>query len=275
MNEAREHATIKREQALAPRVEDQDGTQPGGDGARQRQQQPEAAGAASALALSASRQAVLAALAARLVTAADSKAGPLIVGLSGAYASGKTRLATDLATVLRRLGHRVVVLHYDDFHRPLQTLTWDAQEPGSEVDTFYAHAFDGERLCELVLAPLAAAGSLHADLRVLDWAQGANVKALRLDIEPDTIVLLEGMLLFRPPVVGYLDLRIFLTVEEGTILARGRLRDAPLYGPGIMALYERRYLPVYRRYLAADRPERGAIVIANDDPDAPVMQADD
>ncbi len=198
----------------------------------------------------------------------------MIVGLSGAYTSGKTRLATDLAAVLRQAGRRVVVLHYDDFHRPLQTLKWDEQEPSGEVETFYARAFDGERLCELVLAPLAEAGALHADLRVLDWAQGANVLALRLDIAPDAIVLLEGMLLFRPPVIGYLDLRIFLTVEEDTILARGRLRDVPLYGPGIMALYERRYLPVYRRYLAADRPERGAIVIANDDPEAPVIQGE-
>ncbi|WP_225046817.1 hypothetical protein [Lacticaseibacillus kribbianus] len=136
--------------------------------------------AASSSGAPSARATVLAALAQQLI-ARQAQAGmrrPLVVGISGAYTSGKTRLADDLAAALQAAGQPVCVLNYDDFHRPLASLTWDEAVAGAEVETFYARAFDAKRLCALVLAPLAATGALHADLHVLDWAQGQNVRPL-------------------------------------------------------------------------------------------------
>ena len=79
-------------------------------------------------------------------------------------------------------------------------------------------------------------------------------------------MLLEGVLLLRPPVADYLDYKVFLDVSVNEIRWRGRLRDAPRFGAGIMEKYETRYIPVYEKHLREDEPKKKAdLVVDNND----------
>jgi len=100
---------------------------------------------------------------------------PLVVGVSGAYTAGKTTFAEALAVYLRAGGNKVQIVHYDDFHYPLQDIQWTVGAD-AEVNAFYASAFNHGKLVAELLAPMRAAGSFHETLFCLDWGAGRYTK---------------------------------------------------------------------------------------------------
>ena len=191
---------------------------------------------------------------------------PLIVGVSGAYTSGKTTFTKCLSDYLIAQGAQTQVLHYDDFHRPLPSITWEPNDPSSEVDVFFTGAFDAEKLVNEVLAPLRKKNHLKTIVKGLNWETGLYDNAVQVDINRDTIVLIEGMLLFRAGLMPYFDYKIFLEINETEILNRGTIRDVPHVGAWILEKYKTRYIPVHRRYISEDKPQEFAdMLIDNND----------
>lgn len=198
--------------------------------------------------------------------------GPLIVGISGGYTSGKTVFAENLARYLAAGGYEVQVIHYDDFHRPLGGITWTG-ERGGEIDAFFNRAFDPHKLVEELLRPMKTDGFVDKDVACLNWSTGEYTNIVHFAAGADTVVLLEGVLLFRPPLMEYLDYRIFLDITTEEMLRRGRRRDVPRSGEWIMEKYVSRYIPVHQRHLEEDKPLQTAdMVIDNNDYDAPVVR---
>lgn len=185
---------------------------------------------------------------------------PLIVGISGAYTSGKTYFTEKVALALQNSNAKVQILHYDDFHLPLSKITWNTSEKNGEILAFY-HAFNQKKLVTEVLNPLKTQGTLNATLQKLNWETGSYELPLSLAIEQNTIVLVEGMLLFQETLIPFFDYKIFLSIRDATLLARGKTRDVPRFGPEILTLYRRRYLPVYHLYLEKDSPIEIADVV--------------
>lgn len=195
-----------------------------------------------------------------------SKKKPLIVGISGAYTSGKTTFTENLSQHLIAQGVQTQILHYDDFHRPLSSITWEPNDPASEVNAFFTNSFDTQRLINEVLTPLREKNHLKKIVKGLNWKTGLYDNSVPIDISENTIVLIEGMLLFRSALIPFLDYKIFLEINETEILHRGNTRDVPLFGAWILDKYENRYLPVYRRYLSEDKPQNFAdLLIDNND----------
>lgn len=188
---------------------------------------------------------------------------PLIVGINGAYTSGKTVFADDLQKHLRHRGLKTQLIHYDDFHNPFSAIHW---ADGDEIEAFYNRAFNPEKLVREVLAPFQAQGYLNKDIACVNLGTGKYTNTIHFDMDHDTIVLLEGVLLFRPPLLAYLDYKIYLDIRDDEILKRGRLRDVPRFGEAIMEKFIARYIPVQHRYLQECDPRKAAdIVIDNND----------
>ena len=201
----------------------------------------------------------------RVAQAVSARPRPAVIGITGAYTSGKTLFAEGFAQFLAARGEGVQIIHYDDFHHPLSLVGWGDGE-NAEVNAFYARAFNHEKLITDVLRPLRENGVLHKEALCLDWDAGTYTNPVRFDIGADTIVLLEGVLLLCPPVCKWLDYTIFLDVSADEILRRGWLRDALHFGEGIMEKYNTRYIPVHEKHLREDAPrERANIVIDNND----------
>lgn len=194
------------------------------------------------------------------------KKKPLIVGISGAYTSGKTIFTENLSQYFIAQGVQTQILHYDDFHRPLSSTTWEPNDLASEVNVFYNTSFDARRLIKEVLAPLKEKDHLKKVVKGLNWKTGLYDNTVPIDISENTIVLIEGMLLFQSTLIPFFNYKIFLEINETEIRYRGKTRDVPLFGEWILDKYETRYLPVYRRYLSEDRPQNFAdLLIDNND----------
>ncbi|HNT78047.1 MAG TPA: uridine kinase [Anaerolineae bacterium] len=192
-----------------------------------------------------------------------------LVGLNGVDTSGKTVFTNALAEFLAARGQHVTLIHGDDFHHP-RALRSQGPDP---VRGYIAHAFNLPLLEAALLAPARRGASVDKTLTLLDLDSDAFTLTRRYVIRPDTVVLVEGVLLFRPPVDEYFDLRIFLHVSFDEVLRRVAVRDVPRYGPGIVDRYHARYIPAQQWYLATYRPqERSDFVVDNTDYQNPVRE---
>ena len=187
---------------------------------------------------------------------------PLIIGVSGAYTSGKTIFSNALVQYLQSHGRKVQLIHYDDFHHPFSTLHWtDAKD--DEINTFYKNAFDDNKLIKEVLLPVKQYGVLKKDVDCVDLGSGQYSNKIRFDIDEKTIVILEGVLLFRQPLLNFLDYKVFLDISVDEMLRRGAIRDVPKFGDNILNLYKSRYIPVHDRHLDEDKPKEIADIVVD------------
>jgi uridine kinase len=190
------------------------------------------------------RAAVVAELAGRIE--AVRRPHPVRVAIDGVDAVGKTTLADELASVLRRRGREVVRVSVDGFHRP-RAERYRRGELSPEG--YYHDSFDYAALRETI--------------------RGAHSRG--------SILLSDGIFLLRPELVGEWDLRIFVSVEPDEALRRALERDTPVFGSRVEAerRYRLRYQPGQRLYFAAARPiEAADVVVVNDDPARPAIRTD-
>lgn len=177
--------------------------------------------------------------------------------------SGKSATTTSLAEELLRSGLAVQIVRLDDFHR---SRAERCREDLSEPVQFYERTFDFDRLKNEVLTPIKDEGSLETSLICLDLLRDTWTVERHYSVNSNTVVLLEGVFLFRPDIAHFLDLTIFLQVDEGTVIDRARKRDIPLHGEEIMQKYQSKYLPAQRVYLEKYPPEQNAdVIIDNND----------
>lgn len=99
------------------------------------------------------------------------------------------------------------MLHLDDFHN-LSTVRGMG---GSPVDAYYQNAFNYGKLIRKILAPLREKGRLDKTVTCLDLDTDEYRNRVTYRVEEDVILLIEGVLLFRPPVRSFLNGTIFWT----------------------------------------------------------------
>jgi uridine kinase len=188
------------------------------------------------------------------------------VGVSGIDTAGKTHFAHGLAAQLRARGFHAVLIHLDDFHKPRA----ERRRGADEVTAYYENAFNLELLTKELLEPLHAQGRLDKRLRLLDLKTDTFTVDRHWQIEPRSIVVLEGSLLLRPPLTGFIDLAVHLEISFDEMLRRAAARDRTRFGKDVERRYREKYIPVQQRYLQEHQPRRRAdVVIDNQNPDDP------
>jgi phosphoglycolate phosphatase len=185
-----------------------------------------------------------------------------IVGINGVDTAGKTRFAHDFAAFLRAQGLDVALIHGDDFHNP-RAIRRQGTDP---VRGYIDHAFNLSLLERELLAPARRGGVFDKTLALIDLDADTPTAIRRYTIHRDTIVLVEGVLLYRPPIDIYFDLRIFLHISFDEVLRRAIARDIPHYGDDYLERYRFRYIPAQQWYLDTYQPHtRSDFVIDNTD----------
>ena len=187
---------------------------------------------------------------------------PAIIGINGVDCSGKSVFAANFHDWLNRHGEHAVLVHLDDFHNPCAI----RHQGDNPVEAYYHHAFDLERLTRLVLEPLRRDGQLTVELDVLNLDTDCYDIHRYYEIRHESVVLLEGVLLFRPPLLDFFDIRVFLHIGFEEVLKRAELRDGPRFGSGILTQYREKYIPVQQRYIHEYAPANLAdLLIDNTD----------
>jgi uridine kinase len=199
---------------------------------------------------------------------------PVRVAIDGVDAAGKTSLADELAPVLEGFGRQVIRASIDGFHNPAAV----RRQRGSLSPEGYFHdSFNYAELIEALLDPLGPAGSLAFRWAVFDFRTDQPVHAPTERADPDAILVFDGVFLLRPEIQAHFDFSVFVRVDFAVSVARAERRDVELFGSveDVRRRYEQRYVPGQRLYLASARPEQGAtVVVNNNDPDRPVIEAE-
>lgn len=190
---------------------------------------------------------------------------PTIVGINGAITSGKTMLSLKLNQYLQKQGTQTQLIHMDDFHTPRAIRFGDFS-----VNHYFEHAMDLNLFCELISE--IKRHPVHKTMTLLDMNTDTYVNHQTYVTDKDTVVIVEGVLLYRPPMEDLFDYRVYLHVDEAEILRRGKARDVPLYGEGILAQYERYFIPIQKEYVRRYSPKsKSHLAINNNCVDNPVI----
>lgn len=168
--------------------------------------------------------------------------GPVLIGIDGMCASGKTSLGELLAEVFD-----ANLFHADDYFLPPEKRTPERlSEPGGNMDR--------ERLTREVMEPLGA--GLPAVTRRFDCG--------RTDFDPPVehplrrVNIVEGAYSLHPELRDFYTLRIALRTESETQLERLKARD-----PDKLDDFLTRWIPLEEQYFAATDLYSGADLVLN------------
>jgi len=172
---------------------------------------------------------------------------PVVIGISGVDTAGKTTFAQGLDSYLKSMGIPTALLHADDFHNPRSIRYKDASPEG-----YLNYTFDVSKIETAIRELRNGTYKMTVELLDLDTDIYTNKTICS---EENAVIIVEGVLLFRPPLVELFDYKIFLDVSFDEVLRRAMDRDAPKYGEDILQRYKMRYIPAQKLYLSRYFPK--------------------
>jgi uridine kinase len=200
------------------------------------------------------------------------KTSPLLVGIDGVDAAGKTSFADKLADRLKVSNRRIIRASIDGFHNP-KSIRYSKGRNSPEG--YYLDSFNIRMLIDKLLKPLSS-GDLKYRKAVFDYRTDKEVNMPVKKADKKAILIMDGIFLFRPELVKYWDIKIFLDVGfDVTIqraIKRGKNQGTPDSEQDIIDIYNRRYIPGQQLYFQEAAPqEKADILIDNTNYDNPVV----
>ncbi|KAJ4462475.1 putative Uridine-cytidine kinase 2-A [Paratrimastix pyriformis] len=189
---------------------------------------------------------------------------PLVIGVAGGTASGKT---TVCKMVIQKLHEdhvidkgNVVVISQDSFYRPL---TPEQKEMARQNKFNFDHpaAFDFPLIHETISKLLARQ---PCEIPVYDFVTHSRLPDQVTHVGVAEVIILEGILILHDPsIVKLMSMKIFVDADPDVRLARRVQRDIAERGrelQGVLAQYLTFVKPAYDRYIAPTK-EHADIVI--------------
>ncbi|HEY33400.1 MAG TPA: hypothetical protein G4O10_09905 [Dehalococcoidia bacterium] len=197
---------------------------------------------------------------------------PILVGIDGLDASGKTILADKLADRLEESSRQIIRASIDGFHNP-RVIRY--RKGRDSPNGYYQDSFNHQLIIDKLLRPLSS-GDLKYRVATFDYRVDAEVNLPSKKADKDAILIMDGIFLFRPELLNYWDIKIFLDVSFDVTLHRAikRAGDQETLDSeqDIIDLYNRRYIPGQRLYFKEATPqEKADILIDNNDYDDPLI----
>lgn len=179
----------------------------------------------------------------------------IIIGISGASASGKSLLAN---TIVNELGSdRVVVISEDSYYRDRADISFEER---AQINYDHPNAFDHE-LLHYHLRELQEGNTIQVP--IYNHSQHIREKETRT-IGQHTIVVLEGILLFvDSDLRDVMDIRIFMETALDTCLIRRLKRDVKERGrslDSVLKQYEDTVRPMYLQFIEPSKRYADIIV---------------
>lgn len=189
------------------------------------------------------------------------KSKPLFVGINGVDTSGKTTFTNEVSKYLAKLGCKVQVIHMDDFHNPSRIRNIEPDP----VISYFNNAFDFETLQKEIFEPVSCEGVLDKELMLLDLQKDRYNNKRRYNIDKDTIILIEGVLLYREPIDRYFDCRIYIDISFDEVINRALQRDSVIFGDSVTERYYSKYIPIQKLYIEKYKPKEKCDIVVNNE----------
>jgi uridine kinase len=133
----------------------------------------------------------------------------------------------------------------------------------NQADNYYNRSFDIDSILTNILLPIHQNNEFSVELTHLNLQMDKYEIKKRYSIQKDTIILFEGVFLFRKELSPYIDYKIFLDISYEESRKRAAKRDIPTYGEQILEKYDTKYLPAQKKYLKEYPSEKVADLIIN------------
>lgn len=195
----------------------------------------------------------------RRVSTPDTRS--LLVGVSGIDGCGKGYLATKLQARLALHGVIPAILNVDGWLN-LPQKRFDQNAPAAN---FYENAIRLDQFFSQLVLPLKERRSIHLEADFVEET-ASNYRKHTYDYQDVSVVLVEGIFLFKPQYRKYFDLAIWIDCSFPTALARAIDRGQEgLSAANTIAAYDTIYFPAQRIHLAQDKPRENADLIFEND----------
>ena len=195
----------------------------------------------------------------RQATVSNSRS--LLVGISGIDGCGKGYVAKQLEAHLALHGVTPATLNVDGWLN-LPEKRFDRHVPATN---FYQNAIRFDEFFTQLVLPLKERRSVYL---VADFAEetASHYRKHTYDFRDVSVVLVEGIFLFKPQYRKYFDLTIWIDCSFPTALARAIDRaQEGLSAAKTIAAYETIYFPAQRIHLKRDNPRETADLVFEND----------
>jgi uridine kinase len=185
----------------------------------------------------------------------------LLVGVSGIDGCGKGYVAAQLQAHLALRGVIPTILNVDGWLN-LPQKRFDQSAPAVN---FYDNAIRLDQFFTELVLPLRNRRSIHL---VADFVEetASDYRKHTYDYKDVSVVLVEGIFLFKPQYRKYFDLTIWIDCSFPTALARAIDRAQEGLSPAnTIAAYDTIYFPAQRIHLTHDKPRENADLIFEND----------
>jgi uridine kinase len=188
---------------------------------------------------------------------------PLKVGIDGRGAAGKSTLADALGSAVGGTGLNVLRPSVDGFHHPRERRY---QQGEFSASGYYEDAYNYQAVIEYLLEPLS--GDMFPVLCrqvAHNWRTDMLETAPPIPVDANSVLLFDGLFLFRRELNTYWDFRILLDIDYTTSLSRALERDMGVLGEAdiVRKKCEVRYEPAWLIYVDQERPESKADIIVD------------
>jgi len=181
----------------------------------------------------------------------------LLVGVSGIDGCGKGYLAAQLEAHLALHGVIPVVLNVDGWLN-LPEKRFDQRAP---AENFYKHAVRFDEFFAQLVLPLRDRRSVHLEADFVEET-ASHYRRRTYDFKDVSVVLVEGIFIFKPQYRKYFDLAIWVDCSFPTALARAIDRaQEGLSAANTIAAYQTIYFPAQTIHLSQDHPRETADLI--------------
>lgn len=169
----------------------------------------------------------------------------LMIGIAGGTGSGKTTVAR---SVIDRIGaDKVTFISQDNYYKNFPELILEERE---RLNYDHPLAFDNELLIRDI--KLLREGR-RAVAPVYDFSRHARSETETLELKPNRIVVLEGLLVLADQHVrDLLDIKVFVDTDPDVRILRRVLRDIQERGRSIQSIYD--------QYLETVKPMHEAFI---------------
>ena len=185
----------------------------------------------------------------------------MLVGLSGIDGSGKGHVAAQLQARLALHAVTPAVLNIDGW----LNLPDKRFDPSAPAQHFYNNAIRFDEFFTQLALPLRDRRSVHLTADFAEETASTYRKHI-YDFKDVSVVVIEGIFLFKPQYRGLFDLSVWIDCSFSTALARAIARAQEGMSPAnTIAAYETIYFPAQRIHLNEDKPLENADLILDND----------
>ncbi len=180
-----------------------------------------------------------------------------VIGINGIDTSGKTKFAEAFGKFLLSKKYKIQIINLDDFHNP-KKIRYSGE---NQAENYYNKSFNIQTIVNKLLIPIHQKNKFDIVLDVLNLQTDTYEIKKIYTFDKDTIVIFEGVFLFRKELASFIDYKIFIEIPLEESKNRARLRDVPLYGEEVLKKYDDKYLPAQKRYIQEILPSQIADMV--------------